>query len=123
MALTDAQKVSILSHLGYPYLPWTLALLNTQLAIIAALPTASAMEAKIGTYITAMDATDTKRSSFLSSSAGKQVDGTTGDAYYQGEVLVECDRERSYYARLLSRLLDIPLGDNFSFFTTRLIQS
>jgi hypothetical protein len=111
MALTAAQKVAALQHLGYPFTEWCLTFLNNRLDNIAAFSLSAELEAQIVSFINSLTAVDTARQSYLTSIAGQQITGSSGNAYYRSQAIAEYNNEYNYFCNRLSASLDMPIYD------------
>lgn len=109
--LSDAQIVSIVKYLGYPYLSWSLGMIRRRAEYIAAQPESTEIESVITDVLSKLDDVENTRLTSLPL-AGKQITGTTGDAYFQGAIQPELDSQYNYYRRKLSVYVDIPFYSN-----------
>lgn len=106
MAITEAQKAKLIDYLGYPGQQWVLNWVTQRISLLPS----PEIETEIETLITQISDIETARQSFLTSNLGREIDGTTRDAYYRGQFEVDCNKRISDYKRRLSNLLQINLN-------------
>lgn len=111
MALTADQQAAIAEHLGYPYKQWTISYIQRRLNTIASLFNAAELEARIILILNQLDAIDITRNAYIAGNAGKQIDGTTGDAYFRSGPQTDYNRDYNYYRNRLSVYMDMPTYD------------
>lgn len=111
MSLTLDQQASIAEHLGYPYKQWVINYIQQRLLTIASLINATELETRIAEILTQLDNIDDLRSSSIGNTAGKQIEGGTGDAYFVGRVTSDYTREYNYFRNRLAVYMDMPVYD------------
>ena len=106
MTITEAQKAKIIEYLGYPGQSWVLNWVEQRIALFPN----TQIEGEVQSLVNQISDIETARQSFLTSNLGKEIDGTTRDAYYKGQFEIDCNKRISDYKRRLSNLLQININ-------------
>jgi hypothetical protein len=117
MVFSTAQIDSVLGHLDYPIMSWSIALATNRLNDISSLSVAS--ETRVAAILDTLDAIEAERNS-LRSQYGVEAEGTSlaataGRRYFQGSVWSDLQRDYNYWRSQLSVATSIPINGGSGF--------
>jgi hypothetical protein len=109
MAFTDTQKNYTREYLGYPLEQWTITFISDRMNAVSLL--SSEAESRIGDLLTILAAIETKRSTYITDSAGVETFDRT-DGFYKGQALLEINYQFYLYQQKLSDATNVPVWND-----------